>query len=319
MRATVCLSLLLALVPLAGCIPVPADLVSKADTSRPVNESAANQTAVPAPAGVTVESAPVADSAAGAPTAKAPKPGRLWVVVKNLKVTSFGIDTDISAEWEVVQGSPEPGASYVLRVSDGNDISPVEHYVDFDINLSQGSGKVIDGVRGGPLGIRGGLYAVVGKKGSFGRDDLVPVSGKARPDGGPSESIAPPAAAETARSTATGPVVEGVAIALSNPRRQSRQIGAPRGGWAVDYQLQGSFFPGERYEWVVEDSSGNRVLIDVTTDVTFPNRPKGGTFAGTPIGLSRLSGQLSMFIERRRIASSPREKGEVVSNTVTLD
>jgi hypothetical protein len=299
---------------LSGCIPVPEELLSKADTSRPVNQPAANAGAAPAPAGVTVEPAPVAEPAAGGPAARTPKPGRLWVVVKNLQVKSFGIDTDISAEWEIVQGSPELGASYVLRVSDGDDRRPVEHYVDFDINLSQGSGRVVDGVRGGGFGIAGDLHAVVGKKGALASDDLVLVSGKARPDGGASQADAPPTVVEAA-----GKAAEGMAIALANPRRDSRQIGAPRGGWSVDYQLQGSFFPGERYEWVVEDAAGNRVVIDVTTDLTFPSRPKSGTFSGTPVGLSRLSGQLKMSIERRRIAGSPRDKGEVVSNVVTLD
>jgi hypothetical protein len=234
-------------------------------------------------------------------------------VVKNLQVQSFGIDSDVSAEWEVVQGSPEPGASYVLRVSDGDGFSPIEHYVDFDINLSQGSGKVSEGVRGGIFGARGVLTAVVGKKSSFGRDELDLVSGKARP-GGQSEAAAPPTVVEAA-----GLDAQGKAIALANPRNEARQIGSPRGGWSVDYEVQGTVMPGEHYDWVVEDASGDRVVFNVSTDLTFPSRAQRGTFSGSPFGISRLGGQLKMFIERKGIGLGPRAKGEVVSNVVTLN
>jgi len=319
MKAIIWLLPLVALASGAGCIPIPADLVSKADTKRPVNSPAESGSAA-APAGVTIESTPVSNPAAAAAPASTgtpantSKPGRLWVVVKNLEVKSFGIDSDVSADWEVVQGSPDPGASYVLRVSDGDGISPIEHYVDFDVNLSQGSGKVSEGVRGGVFGIRGGLYAVVGKKGGFGRDELVLVSGKARP-GGQSETAAPPTVVEAA-----GLDAQGKAIALANPRNEARRIGSPRGGWAVDYEVQGNLFPGERYDWVVEDASGDRVVFNVTTDLAFPgNQSKRGTFSGSPIGISRLGGQLKMYIERKGIGFGPRASGEVVSNTVTLN
>jgi len=311
MKAPFWLLSLSALTLLTGCIPVPVDLLSKADTSRPVNPPF-EPAAAAAPAGVTIESTPVLDVAAA--PAKTPKPGRLWVVVKNLQVKSYGIDSDVSAEWEVVQGSPEPGATYVLRVSDGDDLIPNEHYVDFDVHLSQGSGKVGEGVRGGVFGIRGGLYAVVGKRRGLGSDELDLVSGKARP-GGQSAATPPPSVVEAA-----GLDAQGKAIALANPRTEARRIGSPRGGWAVDYEVQGDLFPGEQYDWVVEDASGDRVVFNVTTDLTFPgHQTKRGTFSGSPIGISRLSGQLKMYIERKGIGIGPRASGEVVSNSVTLN
>jgi hypothetical protein len=302
-----------ALALLTGCIPVPVDLLSKADTSRPLNPPA-ESVAPAAPAGVTVQSTPDSDVTAAAAPAKSPKPGRLWVVVKSLQIKSYGIDSDVSAEWEVVQGSPEPGARYVLRVSDGDDLSPIEHYVDFDVNLSQGSGQVSEGVRGAVFGVRGGLHAVVGKHRGLGRDELDLVSAKARP-GGQSEATPPPTVVEAAGFDA-----QGKAIALANPRTEARRIGSPRGGWAVDYEVQGDLFPGEQYDWVVEDASGDRVVFNVTTELTFPaHQTKRGTFSGSPIGISRLGGQLKMYIERKGIGIGPRSSGEVVSNTVTLN
>ena len=311
MKAPFWLLSLVAPVLLAGCIPVPVDLLSKADTSRPVNPPA-EPAAAATSAGMTIVPTPVSDEATA--LAKTPKPGRLWVVVKNLQVKSYGIDSDVSAEWEVVQGSPEPGASYALRVSDGDDMSRIEHYVDFDVHLSQGSGTVSEGVRGGVFGIRGGLYAVVGKRRGLGSDELDLVSGKARA-GGQSAATPPPSVVEAA-----GLDAQGKAIALANPRTEARRIGSPRSGWAVDYEVQGNLFPGEHYDWVVEDASGDRVVFNVTTDLTFPvQQTKRGTFTGSPIGISRLSGQLKMYIERKGIGIGPRASGEVVSNTVTLN
>src|SRR5262245_527517 len=101
MKSLVSLAVIGYLQLVAGCLPVPTELLSKADTSRPVQQTAASATPAPAPAGVRVESAPAVEAAGGASNTRAPKPGRLWVVVKNFQVKSFGIDTDISAEWEI--------------------------------------------------------------------------------------------------------------------------------------------------------------------------------------------------------------------------
>jgi hypothetical protein len=274
--------------------------VSRANRSLAGSEPAAS-----APAGVaSVETTPVASP---------PKSGRLWVVVKNLQVRrGFGLESEVSADWEVVQGAPDSGARYVLRVSDGESGSPIEHYIDFDVNLSQRSGTVQGAVRGPTLGIRGGIIAVVGKtSGGLRRDELELVSGTCR-IGGTSEASAPPTVAEAAGQDAQGKL-----IAIANPRSEGRGFGSLRGGWSVDYQVQGAISPGERYYWIVEDSSGDAVEFDVTTDLTFPGRAKKGTFSGTPIGPGPRGGQLKMYIERRGFGFG--ERSTVVSNTVTLN
>lgn len=317
--ATVLFAVLLA-VGTSGCLPVPADVIQKAVAGKQgagqPTDAPAGVTTVP---GVEVVSAHPAPAPAAAPAqaaalapAAASQSGRLWVVVKNLKVTrGFGLESEISADWQVVQGAPDPGSRYVLRVSDGENGSMIEHYVDFDVNLTQRSGTVQGAVRGPTLGIRGGMIAVVGKTSGLRREELEPVSGKCR-IGGSSEATAPPTVVEAAGSAAQGKL-----IAIANPRRQGPGFGAPRGGWAVDYEVQGSISPGERYYWIVEDASGESVEFDVTTDLIFPGRAKKGTFAGTPIGIVRLGGQLKMYIERRAIGF--QQGRTIVSNTVTLN
>ena len=310
----VALSFVLASVSLAGCLPVPADVIQKAVAGKKgaaqPSDAPAGVTTVPGVEVVSTHPAPV--HAAAPAQAATPKSGCLWVVVKNLKVTrGLGLESEISADWQVVQGAPDPGSRYVLRISDGESGSMIEHYVDFDVNLSQRSGTVQGAVRGPTLGIRGGMVAVVGKTSGLGRDELEPVSGKCRL-GGSSEATAPPTVAEAAGSAAQGKL-----IAIANPRREGPGFGAPRGGWAVDYEVQGSISPGERFYWIVEDASGESVEFDVTTDLIFPGRAKKGTFAGTPIGIVRLGGQLKMYIERRGIGF--RQGRTTVSNTVTLN
>lgn len=318
------LVLILALAAATGCLPSPEDS-PKVNFGGPAHQTTvvfpAAEATPPAPAGITLETVPV--SASGdLQAARAVRPGRLWVVVKNLEVKSFGIDTDVTAEWEVVQGSPDSGARYVLRVSDGDSGGPVEHFVDFDLDLSLGSGTIRAGVRGEPLGVRGGLYAIVGKasEGGLAQDDIQPVSGKAT-IGRQSDPTPPPTTATVVPAsglTISAPA-GGMPIALANPRREPRKFGSPRGGWSVDYQLAGDFRPGERYAWVVEDAAGNRVVFDVTSDLILPTRPKIGTFSGTPLGPARVSGSLKMFIERTTLATGRQSAGEIVSNTVTLD
>jgi hypothetical protein len=323
----------LALVPFIGCIPLPAEMFNQA-AKKATNTAGGSSaggvevvTAVPppppgqgAPAGVApggvTPSNPMSASSAPAgvivPTsASAPTSGRLWVVVKNLRISGVGISSEITADWEVVQGSPEPGAKYVLRVSDGESGSMIERYVDFDIDLSQRKGSVSEGVRGMTFGIRGGIIAVVGKTRGFGRDELEEVSGRCR-IGGQSEATAPPTVVEAA-----GAAAKGMAIAIANPRHEGRGIGAPRGGWSVDYKVQGGLSPGERYFWIVEDGSGGGVEFDVTSDLAFPGRASEGTLSGTSFGPGRLGGQLKMYIERRGFGFGGTKT--VVSNTVTLN
>lgn len=312
--------LLVASTLLTGCLPVPADVIQKAISGKGGAKAAAPPpppgVASP-PAGVEIVSSPQAGtSPAVTPTSTAPattpKSGRLWVVVKNLKVhTGFGLESEISADWEVVQGSPDPGAHYVLRVSDGESGSIIERYVDFDIQLSQRSGSVREGVRGPTFGIRGGIIAVVGKTGGLSRDEIEEVSGKCRV-GGSSEATPPPTVAEAA-----GQAAQGMPIAIANPRHEGRGIGSPRGGWAVDYEVQGSVGPGVRYFWIVE-GSGGAVEFDVTSDLAFPGRATKGTFSGSPIGPGPRGGQLKMYIQRRGFGGF-REEGTIVSNTVTLN
>ncbi len=315
---------------LAGCIPLPAEMFNQA--AKKATNSAGGSgtggvevvTAVPpppgqaapagvAPAGVTPSNMSASSMPMGiVPTsAQSPTSGRLWVVVKNLRVSGVGISSEISADWEIVQGSPEPGAKYVLRVSDGESGSMIERYVDFDIDLSQRKGSVREGVRGMTFGIRGGIIAVVGKTRGFGRDELEEVSGRCR-IGGQSEATAPPTVVEAA-----GAAAQGMAIAIANPRHEGRGIGAPRGGWSVDYKVQGGLSPGERYFWIVEDSSGGGVEFDVTSDLAFPGRSSEGTLSGTSFGPGRLGGQLKMYIERRGFGFDGTKT--VVSNTVTLN
>jgi hypothetical protein len=244
-------------------------------------------------------------------SAPSPTSGRLWVVVQNLRVSGVGIASEISADWEVVQGTPEPGAKYVLRVSDGESGSLIERYVDFDIDLSQRKGSVREGVRGMTFGIRGGIIAVVGKTRGFGRDELEEVSGRCR-IGGQSEASAPPTVVEAA-----GAAAQGMPIAIANPRHEGRAIGSPRGGWSVDYKVQGGLSPSEGYFWIVEDASGRGIEFDVTSDLALPGRASEGTLSGTSFGPGRLGGQLKMYIERRGFGF---EGGKtVVSNTVTLN
>ena len=176
-----------------------------------------------------------------------------------------------------------------------------------------------DGVRGGEFAERG-LYAIMGRKGGSGRpeDDIEPVSGKP-PVGGESQANPQPGARVSSAFASAGIAADGMLIALANPRREARRLGAPRGGWSVDYQLQNHFSAGDRYNWVIEDAAGNRVVIDVTSDLVLPTRPKIGTFSGTPVGASRSSGQLKMYIERKGLAGGGSSAGDVVSNTVTLE
>jgi hypothetical protein len=317
------LATLVGIVGLVGCLPLPADMVRKAAPSNdatPATRSDAAAPMPPTPPGVEIVSAPVppgqATSAAVAPAASAARggqlhSGRLWVVVKNLNVSSgISLASEISADWEVVQGSPEPGAQYVLRVSDGESGSIVERYVDFDVDLNQRSGSVREGVRGPTFGIRGGIIAVVGKSHGLGRDEIDEVSGRCRV-GGQSEAPPPPTVVEAA-----GVAAQGMPIALANPRNEGRGIGSPRGGWSVDYNVQGNLSPGERYFWIVKDASGDGVEFDVTTDLAIPGRSHEGTLSGSSFRPLRLSGQLKMYIERRGFGI--RDEGSVVSNTVTL-
>jgi hypothetical protein len=313
--------LVVVLVVATGCLPVPAEVIQKAVASKGNAPPPPPGAAQPAGSGVEVVSAPAPPgigttapitAASTSPTNTSPTSGRLWVVVKNLKVTSgFGLESEIAADWEVVQGSPDPGARYVLRVSDGDSGSIVERYVDFDVNLSQRSGTVRGSVRGPTFGIRGGIIAAVGKSGGLGRDELDLVSGKCR-IGGQSEAMPPPTVAEAA-----GQAAQGMPIAIANPRHEGRGIGAPRGGWAVDYEVQGTISPGERYFWIVADGSGDSVEFDVTSDLAFPGRAKKGTFSGSAIGPGRLGGQLKMHIERRGFGF--RGESTIVSNSVTLN
>lgn len=311
-----------------GCGPDPADTpkvnFGGASHSSPVGPPQISEPAPATTAGITVEEVAVPsgpEEPLQPPTAAARRPGPLWVVVKNLQVTSAGNDTDITAEWEIVQGSPDPDTRYVLRVSDGDSGDQVERYVDFDVYLIHESGTAGGGIRGDSFAPKG-LYAILGKRIANGSDDIEPVSGKA-PLGG--ESSATPSAPMAARATsAAGPVIaasvaQGKPIALANPRREPRQFGSPRGGWSVDYHRLADLRAGERYDWVIEDQSGNRVLIDVTTELILPTRPKIGTFTGTPTGASRVSGPLTMFIERKSLGAGAGADGEIVSNTVTLD
>ncbi len=314
------LAALTALPLFAGCFPNPNVDPQKVNFGGPnsasSNDSVATEPAPATTAGVTVESVPATSVPGDSSSGKVVRPGRLWVVVRNLQLKSYGKDTDITADWEIVQGSPEPGTKYVLRVSDGDSGGQVERYVDFDVYLDQGSGTVSDGVRGGEFAERG-LYAIMGKKSEV-QGDIGPVSGKA-PVGGESQSTPPPTAAATSAFASAGIAADGMLIALANPRREARRLGAPRGGWSVDYQLQNHFSAGDRYNWVIEDAEGNRVLIDVTNDLVLPTRPKIGTFSGTPVGASRTSGQIKMYIERKGPAGGGQSSGEIVSNTVTLE
>jgi hypothetical protein len=250
------------------------------------------------------------------------RPGPLWIVVKNLQVRTKGIDTDITADWEIVQGSPDPATRYVLRVSDGDSGDQVERYVDFDVFLIQESGTISDGIRGETFAAKG-VYAILAKRTGDGPDDLEPVSGKA-PLGGESDATPRPKTTAASAARAGGPVIAasvagGKPIALANPRREARQFGSPRGGWSVDFHRLADFRAGERYDWVIEDIEGNRVVIDVTTELILPTRPKIGTLTGTPTAASRVSGQVTMFIERKALSAGTDVEGEVVSNTVTLD
>jgi hypothetical protein len=310
------LTVLLGLVALVGCLPLPADVLKK--VAQPAGKAPSGQTVTAAPAppsGVEVVTAPAAPNqvAHAAPAAPATNNGRLWVVVRNLQVVrEFGASNQISADWEVVQGSPEPGARYVLRVSDGESSGPIEHYVDFDIDLAHRKGSVREGVRGMTLGIRGGIIAVVGKTQGFGRGELEEVSGRCR-IGSPSDAAPAPTVVEAA-----GPAAQGMHIAIANPRHEGRGIGSPRGGWSIDYKVQGTLAPGDRYFWVVEDSSGNGgVEFDVTTDLAYPGRASEGTISGTSFGPGRLHGPLKMYIERRGLGFNAAKT--IVSNTVTLN
>jgi hypothetical protein len=291
----------------AGCIPLPAGNAQKAAKNAPP----------PPPAGgvqVVAPPPPPAQTAASAGVASTPASGRLWVVVKNLQVSrGLGrLESEISADWEVVQGSPEPGAKYVLRVSDADSGSIIEHYVDFDIDLSQRSGKVQEAFRGPSFGIRGGVVAAVGKaSGTLGRNEIDLVSGKCRM-GGSSDPTPAPTVVEAA-----GQAAQGMPIAIANARHAEGGIGISRGGWSIDYQIQGSLSPGERYYWIVKDASGGGVEFDVTSDLAFPGRAKNGTLSGSAIGPGRLSGQLQMYIERRGFGFN--SDGKIVSNTVTLN
>lgn len=117
---------------------------------------------------------------------------------------------------------------------------------------------------------------------------------------------------------AAGQAAQGMPIAIANPRHAEVGIGIPRGGWSLDYQIQGTLSPGERYFWIVKDSSGGGgVEFDVTSDLAFPGRAKNGTLSGSAIGPGRLSGRLQMYIERRGFGF--RDEGKIVSNTVTLN
>ncbi len=312
MKTILCCGVLISVAMLAGCLPVPVDAIQKAVANKedaPPSE-AAGVTTVPGVEVISTHPAP-AQTQAAPPAASAPQSGRLWVVVKNLRVTrGFGLESEVSADWEVVQGSPDPGARYVLRVSDGESGSMIEHYIDIDVDLGRRSGSVRQGVRGPTLGIRGGMIAVVGKHSGIGRNQLDLVSGKCRV-GGSSEATPPPTVAEAAGQDAQGKL-----IAIANPRRESPGLGSPRGGWSVDYEVQGSISPGERFFWMVEDSMGQAVEFDVTSDLVFPGRAKKGTFSGSPIGLGP-RGQLKMYIERRGFGF--RQGSTTVSNTVTLN
>jgi hypothetical protein len=299
---------------LVGCIPLPDDFLSKKSPNRRPEAAAptvpGRTTSDRSTGPQTYTLVPGSATPAPAQAANINPSDRLWVVVRNLAIRNMGITSEITADWEVVQGSPEPGAEYVLRVSDGDSGSIIEHYVDFDVDLNQRSGKVSEGVRGPTFGLRGGMIAVVGKKG-FGRDGFEAVSGKARP-GGQSEATPPPTVAEAAGSAA-----QGLPVAIANPRRESDRFGPPGRGYAVDYEVQGSLQPGQRYYWIVKDSTGEGVEFDVTSDLTLPGRKKSGTFSGSSFGPARLSGQLQMYIERRSFGR--RSDGEIVSNTVTLN
>jgi hypothetical protein len=318
MRSLHVVAALMGLVALAGCLPLPADMVKK--VAQPNGGAPPPPPGAVVPSGVEVISAPAPPSQAApagvtpatVPSAATmPGNGRLWVVVKNLKVSGIGISSEISADWEVVQGSPDPGAQYVLRVSDGESGSIIERYVDFDIDLSQRRGTVREGVRGMTFGIRGGIIAVVGKSHGLGRNELDEVSGRCR-IGGQSEATPPPTVVEAA-----GAAAQGMPLAIANPRHAGRGIGSPRGGWSVDYQVQGTLSPGDRYYWIVEDSSGEAVEFDVTSDFAFPGRSSKGTLSGSPLGPGLRGGQLKMYIERRGFGF--RDAGTVVSNTVTLN
>ncbi len=171
MKLVIYCAAIVGLTMFAGCLPVPVDAIQKAVANQedtPPSE-VAGVTTVP---GVEVISThpPPAQSQAAPQVARAPQSGRLWVVVKNLRVTrGFGLESEVSADWQVVQGSPDAGARYVLRVSDGESGSMIEHYLDMDIDLSRRSGSVRQAVRGPTLGIRGGMIAVVGKHSGIGR------------------------------------------------------------------------------------------------------------------------------------------------------
>ncbi len=322
MHALIRLALLEVILLLAGCTPVTEDLLSKPGANRvnfggpPAHVEQGQITSSDA-AGVSVESVPVTGGA-GVEAGKASPPARLWVVVRNLQVTASGPDTDIRADWEIVQGSAESDARFVLRLSDGDSGGREEHYVDFDVYLRQGSGTVSDGVQGDLFANAKGVFAIMGQKGGAAGDDIVPISGKA-PLGGESSLTPPPTSPTAASLAAASLAAEGMPIVLAEARREARKLGSPRGGWSVDFQLASHLSPGDRYDWVVEDAAGNRVLFDVTAELTMPTRPKIGTFSGSPVGVNRLSGQLKMFIERKGHNGSPTVKGELVSNTVTLE
>ena len=324
------------ILPLAtGCIPDPADTpkvnFGGPSQSSPVGEPVVSKPAPAPSAGVTVEEVPATSGAEAsrgetqlqASPVIALRPGPLWIVVKNLQVRNEGINTDITADWEVVQGSPDPDADYVLRVSDGDSGGQVERYVDFDVHLGQESGTFSGGIRGDTFAAKG-LYAILGKRITVkGEDELEPVSGKA-PLGGESDATPRPAKTAASPARAGEPVIAasvagGKPIALANPRREPRQFGSPRGGWSVDFHRLADLRAGERYDWVIEDANGNRVVIDVTTELILPTRPKVGTFTGTPTAASRVSGAVTMFIERKPIGDGEQASGEVVSNTVGLE
>src|SRR5688572_23581181 len=107
MKAISCCGILVGVSILAGCLPVPVDAIQKAVASKkdsPPGE-VAGVTTVP---GVEVVSTHPTHSAPvqPAPQASTSQSGRLWVVVRNLKVTrGFGLESEVSADWQVVRGS----------------------------------------------------------------------------------------------------------------------------------------------------------------------------------------------------------------------
>lgn len=243
----------------------------------------------------------------------APAGPQLWATLSNFKSVDSGpgaFNKSFTVDYRLISGNVAPGQNIVLYLSEGSS-SVIEHYTEVPVEIKP-NGSVTFQV-GGTFGIRGNIQANLAIKEGY--QKWKPISAQISVGGGETSAQAPLTVAQQAGADA-----QGKTVALANARTES-QFG--REAYVVKFVVQQQI-AGGYYFCVVKDSSGEGFEFDVTTNLRLVQVGVEGEFGGQPIGIARLSGQITAHIEQR---SSPIRSGirfgnepapTIVSNTVTF-